>query len=502
MLFTDIIFPLFLIAVFIVYWLCLRKCLAAQNTLLLSASYVFYGWWDWRFLGLIALTTFTTYISALWAHGKYGRGLTIGNIVFNGGLLFVFKYFNFFGENLQRLFGLFGISLGWFSIEVLLPVGISFYTFQAIAYSVDVWRGNVQPCRNLLNFATFVAYFPQLVAGPIERAGQLLMQIEQPRIWNSVYAVTGLRMILIGVVKKVCVADMLAVYVDRLYSSDSLPPYITLAAGILFSFEIYFDFSGYCDIARGVSRLLGIELMANFRFPFFSRNVFEFWRRWHISLMLWFRDYIYIPLGGSRRGRIRTLLNVAVVFLISGLWHGAAFNFIAWGAYWAIIYIVARLLPGKRHYKGGICLRDLPAIIGTLGFVMFGFYIFRCDSLSQLCSGLTGAWAYVVCFGLAWLVVKLLCISRTARIIAASLGLIGVASVICIVAPKWPLFLKGWWFIPFAVAALVEWRCRNLDYPMQRVSPVRLNRLALYWIMIASVLISEPLEMAFIYFQF
>lgn len=502
MLFNDIIFPVFLLIVFVVYWLFLRRWTWAQNALLLTSSYVFYGWWDWRFLGLIALTTLTTYFTALGARGKHGHILTAANIMFNAGLLFVFKYFNFFGDNLQRLFALFGIDLGWFSIEVLLPVGISFYTFQAISYSVDVRKGRVEACRNLLDFATFIAYFPQLVAGPIERARQLLGQIERPRHWDYGYAVTGLRMILVGIVKKVCVADMLGIYVGRFYAMQSMPPEVALGAGILFSLEIYFDFSGYCDIARGTSRLLGIELMANFRFPYLSRNIFEFWRRWHISLMQWFRDYIYIPLGGNRRGKTRTLINIAVVFLISGLWHGAAFNFIAWGAYWAIIYVAARLLPGIKRYDNDIRPRDLPKIVLTLGFVMFGFFIFRSDTMAQFISGIKAIWAYVAFFGLMSIILNALCRWHSIRIVAIVISVTALLYAIYLLLPDWPYMLKAWWFVPFAIVAAIEWHCRNLDYPMQSVSCVRWKRLFLYWVMIASVLISEPLDMTFIYFQF
>lgn len=309
MQFTEITFAVFLTVVFALYWLLLRKWVKAQNMLLLCASYLFYGWWDWRFLALIMLTTLTTFVTALWARSRYGRWLTAANIVINLGILVVFKYLNFFSENLQRLFALAGWNLDWFTLDVLLPVGISFYTFQAIAYSVDVYRRRVEACDSVVAFATFIAYFPQLVAGPIERASQLLPQIISPRRWDEAMAVSGLRMILFGVMKKVCIADMLALYADRLYSGSLGSPLATLAAGIVFTLEIYCDFSAYSEIARGVSRLLGIELMANFRFPYFSRNILEFWRRWHISLMWWFRDYVYIPLGGNRRGATRTAVN-------------------------------------------------------------------------------------------------------------------------------------------------------------------------------------------------
>ncbi|MDE5656607.1 MAG: MBOAT family protein, partial [Muribaculaceae bacterium] len=333
MQFTEILFAIFMLTVFVLYWLLLRSRVKAQNLLLLAASYFFYGWWDWRFLGLIILTTATTYITGLYAARRYGRLLTTLNIVFNIGILIVFKYLNFFSDNLQRLLSVFGWNLDWFTVDVLLPVGISFYTFQAIAYSVDVYKSRTAVCTDPVTFATFIAYFPQLVAGPIERASQLLPQIAQARQWNSAMASSGLRLILFGLMKKLCVADMLALYSDRIYAHIPGNPALVLPAGIVFSIEIYCDFSAYSEIARGVSRLLGIELMANFRFPYFSRNILEFWQRWHISLMLWFRDYLYIPLGGNRRGNARAMWNTVLVFVVSGIWHGAAWNFIIWGIY-------------------------------------------------------------------------------------------------------------------------------------------------------------------------
>ena len=337
MQFTDIIFAPFLIIVFVMYWLVLRRYTGLQNVLLLAVSYLFYGWWDWRFLGLIILTSATTWVSALFINRKWGRYLITLNIILNLGILVLFKYFNFFSENLSRLFALFGMSLDWFTLDVLLPVGISFYTFQAIGYSCDVYKGRIEPCRDIISFFTFIAYFPQLVAGPIERASRLLPQISNPRTWNPAYATTGMRMIMFGLLKKLCIADILAIYVDRIFSQPELSAAMVLVGGIAFSIEIYCDFSAYSEIARGVSRLLGIELMANFRFPYFSRNVLDFWRRWHISLMQWFRDYLYIPLGGNRKGEMRTIINSFIVFSLSGLWHGAAWNFIVWGLYWALV---------------------------------------------------------------------------------------------------------------------------------------------------------------------
>lgn len=392
MQFTEITFALFLPIVFSIYWLALRRCFRLQNVMLLAASYTFYGWWDWRFLGLIILTTITTYLTALCPDRRLAKWLAAGNITLNLGILTVFKYFNFFSDNLQKLFGLFGWNLDWFSLEVLLPVGISFYTFQAISYSVDVCKGRVKPCADPIVFATFIAYFPQLVAGPIERASQLIPQIARRRQWDSGYAADGLRMILYGVMKKVCIADMLAIYVDRLYEGTLDNPLSTLAAGVLFSLEIYCDFSAYSEIARGVSRLLGIELMANFRFPFFSRNIFEFWHRWHISLMCWFKDYVYIPLGGNRKGTLRGAVNISAVFLLSGLWHGAAWNFIVWGGYWAIVYVIGRYLLKLNRKDGAVAMTDIPAMIMTFGVVAFGFYLFRCDGWASMARGLINLW--------------------------------------------------------------------------------------------------------------
>lgn len=502
MQFTEISFAIFLTVVFSLYWLVLRRSVKVQNLLLLGASYLFYGWWDWRFLGLIMLTTFTTFVTALGATSRYGRLLTAANIVVNLGILVAFKYFNFFAENLGRLFDLVGWNLDRFTIDVLLPVGISFYTFQAIAYSVDVYKHRVKASYDPVAFATFIAYFPQLVAGPIERASQLLSQISVPRRWDSGYASSGLRMILYGVLKKVCVADMLALYVDRLYSGGLDTPVHVLAAGVLFSVQIYCDFSAYSEIARGVSRLLGIELMANFRFPYFSRNILEFWRRWHISLMYWFRDYLYIPLGGNRKGNVRTAFNTVAVFLLSGLWHGAAWNFIAWGAYWAIVYVAGKQLLHFKRRDNAVSFRDLPDMILTFGAVAFGFYIFRCDTWSQLVAGCMNAWVYISAFGLMWCVAKMLCTYRLARIAAMVLcGVMGIVAVMWII-PRWPLLLKAWWLLPGILALCVEWRSRNMEYALERISPSPWKRLIFYWACIAMIVVSEPVDMTFIYFQF
>lgn len=499
MQFTDIIFAVFLFVVFSLYWLVLRRRTMWQNVLLLAASYLFYGWWDWRFLGLIGLTTVTTYVTALYAQGRYGRLLTAANIILNLGILVLFKYFNFFSENLGHLLGLFGFGLDWFTIDVLLPVGISFYTFQAISYSVDVYKRSIRPCGDAVAFATFIAYFPQLVAGPIERASQLLTQIERPRTWDSSLATSGMRLILFGLLKKVCVADMLALYVDRIFGGGALSSLQVLSGGVLFSLEIYCDFSAYSEIARGVSRLLGIELMANFKFPYFARNVIEFWRRWHISLMHWFRDYLYIPLGGNRRGRVRTAVNTAIVFLLSGLWHGAAWNFVVWGAYWAVVYIVAKFVMRQSDVRNDIGATDASRMILTFGAVALGFYFFRCSDSVQLMSGVRAMWVYPLVFVPIALIARVLVRRRVLLMVAAA---VAAAVIFGISGQPWYVCLRYWWAVPACVVAVTEWRARNSDHPLQRMSRHAWARMLFYWICICCMVLSEPTEMTFIYFQF
>lgn len=502
MQFTEISFAIFFSVVFIIYWLVLRRYVIMQNILLLASSYLFYGWWDWRFLGLIIATTVSTFVTAMGARSKYGFLLTVTNIVLNIGILAIFKYLNFFSENLQRLFNLLGWNLDWFTIDVLLPVGISFYTFQAIAYSVDVYRKRIEACHDPVAFATFIAYFPQLVAGPIERAAQLLPQIERPRTWSTEYASSGLRMVLYGILKKVCVADMLAIYADRLFLSSMSSPLIILIAGLLFTLQIYCDFSSYSEIARGTSRLLGIELMANFRFPLFSRNILEFWQRWHISLMLWFKDYVYIPLGGNRHSRSRTIINTFIIFLLSGMWHGASWNFIIWGAYWAIVYTVGKFAIGLSRRDDTIELSNLPSVAITFGVVSFGFFLFRCNSWHQMYAGFTCIWIYLLAFSLLWVITKIMCRTGISQTTMIFIGI--AASVIVCVSGYfyWTKLLKAWWLLPALMVTVIEWRSRNMDYPLQYISKRSSVRLTLYWICIALIILSEPVDMTFIYFQF
>ncbi len=358
MLFNSVEFLWFLPIVFILYWL-LNSNLRLQNFLLLVASYIFYGWWDWRFLSLISASILIDYIAAINIHhsgskAKKRMWLTL-SITTNLGLLGFFKYYNFFVDSFIAAVASLGYEMSPWTLNIILPVGISFYTFQTMAYTIDVYKKRIEACNDLVTFAAFVSFFPQLVAGPIERASHLLPQLTFRRKFSYIQSVQGLRLILWGLFKKVVIADSLAVAVDSVFDYTRAASGSSILFGVFyFSFQIYCDFSGYSDIAIGTSKLFGIELMSNFRFPYFSRNLLEFWQRWHISLSTWFRDYVYIPLGGSRNGLGKAVRNIIIVFLVSGLWHGADITFLAWGAIHALLYI-----PVFIYYKSG---RNMPVV--------------------------------------------------------------------------------------------------------------------------------------------
>ena len=349
MLFNSVRFLFFLPVVFMLYWFVFRTR-KLQNFLIVLASYFFYGCWDWRFLILIALTSFCSYWSGLLiasadGHRKQQKALAATNIVLNLLILGVFKYYNFFTENLATLFAMFGMTLDRVTLDVILPVGISFYTFQALSYTIDVYRGQIRPTRDMVEFFAFISFFPQLVAGPIERATNLLPQFQRSRQFDYAQAADGIRQMLWGFVKKMIIADNCASGVNLIWSQyDEMTGLVLLVGAFLFTFQIYCDFSGYSDIAIGCARLFGINLKRNFNFPYFSRNISEFWRRWHISLMTWFRDYIYFPLGGSRCAQWKVIRNTLIVFFVSGLWHGANWTFVVWGLYHACLIAVFMLL--------------------------------------------------------------------------------------------------------------------------------------------------------------
>ena len=352
MLFNSLDFAVFLPIVFVLYWFVTNKSLKAQNFLIVIASYVFYGWWDYRFLALILFSTLVDFAIGLKLRNennpKYKKCFLWISIIVNIGLLGFFKYYNFFVENFVAAFTFFGNPISPNTLNIILPVGISFYTFQTLSYTIDVYKKSLNATTDFISFAAFVSFFPQLVAGPIERASNLLPQILNKRKFSYQNAVDGCRQILWGLFKKIVIADNCAVFANLIFDNNLDYGGSTLILGaIFFAFQIYGDFSGYSDIAIGISRLFGFNLMQNFAFPYFSRDIAEFWRRWHISLSTWFRDYLYIPLGGSRGGLNMKIRNTFIIFIVSGFWHGANWTFIVWGALNAI-YFLPLLLFNKK----------------------------------------------------------------------------------------------------------------------------------------------------------
>ena len=369
-----------------------------QNLLIVVASYVFYGWWDWRFLALIALTSVASYASGVLIeqHRGHGKIISAANIVLNLLILAFFKYFNFFSESFATAMA----SLGWHcdmpTLNIVLPVGISFYTFQALSYSIDVYRRKLPASHSIIDVMAFISFFPQLVAGPIERATSLLPQIQKPRHFSAATATTGMRQMLWGLFKKMIVADSCGLIVDRIWTD--IPEhhgFALLLAMVLFAFQIYADFSGYSDIAIGCARLFGIQLTTNFKVPYFSRSIREFWRRWHVTLMNWFTEYVYFPLGGSRKGKVRTVLNTIIVFALSGLWHGANWTFVLWGLYNAFLFIPL-IITGKGRYKDTVAhgrrwpsLKELGLMLATFTLSALGLSLFRAPSLHDFITFIT-----------------------------------------------------------------------------------------------------------------
>ena len=395
MLFNSFEFMLFLPIVFLLYWF-VFKPRRLQNLFLVVASYVFYGWWDWRFLWLIALTSFSSYVSGILIQRHEGqrhiqRLVSASNIILNLVILAVFKYYNFFMDNLAFLFSSVGYRLDWVTLDIILPVGISFYTFQALSYTIDVYRGQIRPTHDIVEFFAYISFFPQLVAGPIERATNLLPQFQRERQFDYAKAVDGMRQILWGLFKKLVIADNCASAVNAFWTEyNDLSGLSLLAIGILFTFQIYSDFSGYSDIAIGCARLFGISLKQNFNFPYFSRSIPEFWRRWHISLMTWFRDYIYFPLGGSRCARWKVIRNTLIVFFVSGLWHGANWTFICWGLYHACLIAIYILLGINTKSKNVVAqgrllpsVREFCQLAITFFLAVVGWIIFRSENMPQ-----------------------------------------------------------------------------------------------------------------------
>ena len=498
MLFNSLEFAFFLPLVFLIYWaIGYAKIndtlkLRVQNAFVVIASYVFYGWWDWRFLLLIAFTSFCSWGCGLLIGKSSSRSQSkawmIANIVLNLGILAIFKYYDFFTSEFCQLFG---ISSDGLLIKIILPVGISFYTFQALSYSIDVYRKNIEPTKDIIAFFAFISFFPQLVAGPIERATNLLPQFLQNRKFSYDQATDGMRQILWGLFKKIVIADNCATYVDQVWATyDTQTGSTLLLAAILFTFQIYGDFSGYSDIAIGTAKLFGIKLMRNFNNPYFSRDIAEFWRRWHISLTTWFRDYVYIPLGGSRpeipahianpeRYKKRIIVrNTFVIFLVSGIWHGANWTFLAWGAYHALLFLPLILLGKNRKYTNQVAegrlfptFREFLHILLTFFLIVLGWIIFRAETISQ-------AWEYIE------------------GIIAQNIF-------------QGPYLINREYYIPLAIAILfllvMEWLNRNESHGLainKTISIQWVRRLVYFGIVLFMIYFGKFSYNQFIYFQF
>ena len=478
MLFNSLDFAIFLPIVFSLYWLLDRFNVRYQNVLIVLASYFFYGWWDWRFLSLILFSTIVDYTvgNALKnTEDKLKRKMLLWtSIVVNLGFLGFFKYYNFFLDNFIEAFSFFGGEFSSQSLNIILPVGISFYTFQTLSYTIDVYKKNLEPTEDFISFAAFVSFFPQLVAGPIERATNLLPQFYDKRKFDYSKAVDGLRQILWGLFKKVVIADNCAEYANMIFNNSADHSGSTLVLGaVFFTFQIYGDFSGYSDIAIGVSRLFGFDLMKNFAFPYFSRDIAEFWRRWHISLSTWFRDYLYIPLGGSRGGKWMQVRNTFAIFIVSGFWHGANWTFIVWGALNAIYFLPLLLLNKNRSNldiagKGGLFpkAREVFGMMGTFGLTVIAWIFFRADSLGHAFSYIQG-------------------------IFTESLFMMPT------IFPKLVLALLAFFLV-------IEWVGREGEFALNQLllNWNRMIRWSFYLIIVAMIVLFSGKQQEFIYFQF
>jgi len=398
MLFNSIDFAIFLPIVFILYWFVTNKNLKLQNFLIVAASYLFYGWWDWRFLSLISFSTLVDYSVGRQLRNEENqlkrKILLWTSILVNLGFLGFFKYYNFFLDNFITAFSFFGQEIQANSLNIILPVGISFYTFQTLSYTIDVYKRKLEPTKDFIAFSAFVSFFPQLVAGPIERATHLLPQFYKKRAFDYSKAVDGMLQILWGLFKKIVIADNCAEFANQIFNNSADMNGGTLVLGaIFFSFQIYGDFSGYSDIAIGTSRLFGFDLMRNFNFPYFSRDIAEFWRRWHISLSTWFRDYLYIPLGGSRGGTWMKVRNTFIIFIVSGFWHGANWTFIIWGALNAIYFLPLLLTDNNRNNLESVAqgkllpsLKEISFMLLTFGLTVFAWIFFRAENIGHAIS--------------------------------------------------------------------------------------------------------------------
>lgn len=480
MLFNSYEFLLFFPVVFLLYWFVLQRNLKAQNAFILLASYVFYGWWDWRFLGLIAFSSLVDYICGLKigeAEDTFKRKVYLGiSLGVNLGLLGFFKYFNFFIDSTVQMITALGFQANPYSLELILPVGISFYTFQTMSYTIDIYRRQMEPTKDAVAFFAYVSFFPQLVAGPIERAANLLPQFFKKKVFDYSLAMDGMRQILWGLFMKVVIADNCAVFVNQAFNNPESQPASNLLIGaVFFSFQIYGDFGGYSNIAIGTGKLLGFNLMQNFAFPYFSRDIAEFWRRWHISLSTWFRDYVYIPLGGSKGTKYQSLRNIFIIFLVSGFWHGANWTFIIWGGIHAALFIPLYLF-GKNRVNIGVVSQnkalpsfyELGQMLVTFSLVTLGWIFFRSPDLAS-----------------------------------AGVYIQNLFEISIFQKPQMNIrvYLFMMWVVIFM---LLEWGGRREEFAIQKMAFNKppLIRYGLYYSLVMAIFLFATKEQEFIYFQF
>jgi len=478
MLFNSISFALFLPIVFFLYWFVLQKSVRNQNILLLLSSYFFYACWDWRFLFLLVFSTLLDYYTGLKMSGaansiekKFWLWLSVS---INLGFLGFFKYYNFFAETFADAIANLGIHIDTWTLQIILPVGISFYTFHGLSYVIDIYNDKIKAEKNFIDYSVFVSFFPLLVAGPIERATHLLPQIQKKRIFEFAAAADGVKQILWGLFKKIVIADQCAKYVNLIFDHSADYSGSTLVVGaVLFAFQIYGDFSGYSDIALGTARLFGIDLLRNFAFPYFSRDIAEFWRRWHISLSTWFRDYLYVPLGGSRGGTWLKVRNTFIIFLVSGFWHGANWTFIMWGLLNALYIMPSILFNTNRNNLDIVAtgrllpsLKDFAAILLTFSLTVLAWIFFRSDTV-------TGAFEYI---GTIF-----------------SKSLFTMPSIF----PKLQILLVLFFIV-------IEWMGRQQQFAIATLGnqKPKVMRYAFYYLLILMIVVFNGNSQQFIYFQF
>jgi len=477
MQFNSINFALFFVSFFVLYWTITKNNLKAQNLLILISSYVFYAWWDYRFLFLLIFSTLLDYVTGLKIHHSTSKSRKVWLLIsvgINLGFLGLFKYYNFFIDSFATLLNSVGFQPNIWTLNIILPVGISFYTFHGLSYVFDIYNKKIEPTNNFIDYAVFVSFFPLLVAGPIERATHLLPQVKTRRVFVYSKAIDGLRQILWGLFKKVVIADNCATFANMIFSNHEAYSGSTLLLGaVFFAFQIYGDFSGYSDIALGIARLLGFDLIRNFAFPYFSRDIAEFWRRWHISLSSWFRDYLYLPLGGSKGKLIVQIRNIFIIFLVSGFWHGANWTFIVWGSLNAV-YFLPLLISGKNRTNLNTVAegRFLPSgkeflqIGSTFFLVVIAWIFFRADNVEI-------AFDYIL------------------RIFSASLFSV-------------PQFFPKKLIVILFLFYFVEWIQRDKQHPLQFENEhvPKVIRWSIYYVLVGILVFYGGDEQGFIYFQF